>query len=239
MSLLRRLVRRLGYDLVPARKAKALPAQLDLALKRAGIDLVLDVGANVGQYARARREWGYAGRILSFEPQPLAHAELMRHAAADPGWEVAPAMALGAEAGEVEIEISAASDMSSILPQSDLLRRISPTSRVTGRQRVALERLDRVALPYLGKADRLFLKVDTQGYESRVLDGAAGLMPRLHGVQLELPLVRCYEGEPDALAMIERLAGEGFAPHLVLPGYFERTLARQLQADVVFMRDDE
>lgn len=238
MSPLRRLVRRLGYDLVPARKAKALPAQLDLALGAARIDLILDVGANVGQYARERRVWGYAGRILSFEPQSVAHAELSRQAASDPGWTVVPRLALGAASGEVEIELSEESDMSSILPQSDLLRRISPTSEIKGRERVALERLDVAAVPHLGAERRLFLKVDTQGYESRVLDGAAGLMDRIQGVQLELALVGCYEGEPDACAMIGRMKALGFAPHLVFPGYFERRLARQLQVDVVFLRDD-
>jgi FkbM family methyltransferase len=238
MSPLRRLARRLGYDLVPVRKAKALPAQLALALEAARIDMILDAGANVGQYARERRGWGYAGEILSFEPQPLAHAELCRHAAPDPGWTVAPPLALGATSGEVEIELSAESDMSSILPQSELLRRISPTSKIEGRERVTLERLDKAAVPYISPGQRLFLKIDTQGYESRVLDGAAGLMDRIQGVQLELSLVGCYEGEPDACAMIERMEALGFSVHLIFPGYFERKLARQLQVDVVFMRDD-
>lgn len=218
-------------------KPKDPKVQLNLVLEAAGIDLILDVGANVGQYALARRAHGYRGRILSFEPLSEAHAELERRAAGDPAWQVMPRMALGRATGEVEIEVSAESDMSSVLPQSDLLRRVSPTSRILGREAVPLRRLDEVAVSHIRQEERLFLKVDTQGSEAAVLDGAAGLIPRLAGVQLELPLVPCYEGEAELVPMLQRMAALGFAPHLVLPGYFERKLARHLQVDVVFMRD--
>ena len=235
MTPLRRLARRLGYDLVPLRKAKDPARQLDLVLARAGITVVLDVGANTGQYARRLRAGGYAQRIVSFEPLEGAHAALLAAAKADPRWEIAPRMALGARDGLVEIEVAAESDMSSILPQNDLLRRISPTSRVTAREQVAIARLDDLALRYLGAEDRAFLKVDVQGYEAQVLDGASGLLPRLSGIQLELSLAPLYEGETGFREMLDRMVELGFEPRLILPGYFERKIARQLQVDVVFM----
>lgn len=236
MSLLRRLVRGLGYDLVPRRKAKALPAQLIAVLEHFGVTCVLDVGANRGQYAARLRQWGYSGRIVSFEPQAEAHAALGTRAAGDPGWEVAPRMAIGEHEAAIELEVSAESDMSSLLPQSALLRRISPSSRVLRRESVPVRRLDHAAVPYLRPDDRLFVKSDTQGYEAKVLDGTTGLLGRVAGVQLELSLVPLYEGEDDLRAMLDRLAALGFVPYLFLPGYFERKLARQLQVDGVFMR---
>lgn len=66
-----------------------------------GIDVVLDVGANVGQYAARLRQGGWSGRIVSFEPLPDAHATLEAAAAPDALWEVAPRMALGASTGTV------------------------------------------------------------------------------------------------------------------------------------------
>jgi FkbM family methyltransferase len=236
MTPLRRLARALGYDLTPRRKARAPQAQLVAVLERFGVSCVLDVGANVGQYAAGLREWGYRGRIVSFEPLAGAHAALEKRAARDPGWQVAPRMALGASDGEVEIERSAESDMSSILPQNALLREISPSSRVAGHERVPLHRLDAAAAGHVRPADVPFLKIDTQGYEPEVLEGATALLARLAGVQLELALVPCYEGERDFRSMIDLMQGLGFEPHLFLPGYFERKLARQLQIDGVFMR---
>jgi FkbM family methyltransferase len=237
MTPWQRLARRLGYDLIPRTKARPLQAQLIAVLERFQITAVLDVGANAGQYGSALREWGYAGRIVSFEPLAEAHRRLTRRAAADPAWRVAPRMAIGDRDGEVEIEVSAESDMSSVLPQTELLRRISPTSRVVGRETVPLRRLDGLAEEWLATDDAAFLKVDTQGFEAQVLAGARRTLERLRGVQLEMALVSCYEGERDFRLVLDDLAVAGFAPFLFIPGYFERKLARQLQIDGVFMRE--
>jgi FkbM family methyltransferase len=236
MTPLQRLAHRLGYDLTPRRKAKSPDAQLVALLKHFGITCVLDVGANVGQYGARLRAWGYPGRIVSFEPQAGSHAALERRAAADAAWQVAPPMALGARAGEVELEVSAESDMSSILPQSALLRQVSPSSAMVRRETVPLRRLDDVAGSYLAADDRVFLKIDAQGYEIEVLAGAVRLLERLAGIQLELALVPLYEGERPFRVMLDELSALGFEPYLFLPGYFERKLARQLQIDGVFMR---
>jgi FkbM family methyltransferase len=236
MTPMQRLARRLGYDLTPRRKAKPLEAQLAAVLERFAIACVLDVGANAGQYGSMLRAWGYRGRIVSFEPVAAAHARLELRAAADPDWQVAPRIALGAKDGEATIEVSADSDMSSILPQTELLRRLSASSRVVGRERVPIRRLDGLAKEYVNHGERTFLKVDTQGFEAEVLAGARELLPRLQGIQLELSLVRCYEGERDFRELIDDLARAGFSPWLFLPGYFEHKLARQLQLDGVFMR---
>ena len=237
MTLLQRLARRLGYDLTLRKKARPHEAQLVAVLERFEISCVLDVGANVGQYAAMLREGGFGGRIVSFEPLADAHATLARRAAADPRWQVAPRMAIGDRDGEVELEVSAESDMSSILPQSELLRRISPSSAVLRRERVPLARLESAAQPFLAPEDRIFLKIDTQGFEPQVLKGAGSLMGRLWGLQLEMSLVSCYEGEVGFRTMLDRLAAAGFEPYLFIPGYFERKLGRQLQLDGVLMRE--
>jgi FkbM family methyltransferase len=237
MTPFQRLARRLGYDLTPRKKAKPLEPQLIAVLERFEIDCVLDVGANSGQYGSLLREWGYRRRIVSFEPLAGAHARLERRAAADPDWRVAPRMALGERDGEATIEVAAESDMSSILPQTELLRQISPSSRVIGHERVPIRRLDGLAADYLEPDERVFLKIDTQGFEAQVLAGARRLLPRLSGVQLEMSLVRCYEGERDFRELMADLADAGFGPYLFFPGYFEHKLARQLQVDGVFMRE--
>jgi FkbM family methyltransferase len=237
--MLARLARRLGYDLLPRAKVKHPQAQLQLILERGGFDAVIDVGANIGQYAGRLREWGWRGPIVSFEPLPEAHARLTEAAAGDAGWTVAPRMALGAAEGRAMLEVSAESDMSSLLPQNELLGRISPSSLVTGRVEVPVARLDRVGL--LGRSDwrRLFLKLDVQGFEPAVIEGAGGLWPRIHGIQIELAVLPVYEGELGWQAMLARLSDLGFEPHLFIPGYFSRSLARLVQMDGVFLRRPE
>jgi FkbM family methyltransferase len=222
---------------VTGEKPRTGPAQLAAVLAHERIDAVIDVGANAGQYGLMLRREGYAGPILSFEPLPGPRAALAAAAAADPLWQLAPPMALGAADGEVVIERSAESDMSSILPQSSLLQTLSPTSAIVERRHVALARLDGLADLLDSAWRRLHLKVDVQGYEPQVLDGAAGLLERIATAQLELALCPVYAGELSYRVMLDRMAALGFAPALVLPGYFERKLARMLQIDVVFARD--
>ena len=219
--------------LVSRKKPRDPLDQLAAILRHQATDLVLDVGANRGQYARMLREHGYRGRIRSFEPLPEPHAELSRAASADPLWEVEARLALGDVDGKVTIERSLESDMSSVLPQSTLLREISPSSAITERLEVEARRLDTLGL---GSLNRGHLKIDVQGFEPQVLDGATGILDRLASVQLEMALLPVYKGEIAWREIVDRLDHLGYDLHLVIPGYFERKLARQLQIDGVFVR---
>ncbi len=216
-------------------KPKDLDRQLVLALEGAAVDRVLDVGANVGQYARRLRAAGWRGDILSFEPLPAAHAVLQAAAAGDPAWGVAPAVAVGAAAGVGELERSRESDMSSLRPQTERLRQLSPSSAVAETLEVDVRRLDALVTPRAA-GERLFLKIDVQGGEDAVLDGVGPLWARLVGIQLELALTRLYDGERGYLETCTRLESLGFHLALVLPGYFDGKARRQLQFDGVFLR---
>ena len=227
MTPLQRLARRLGYDLTPRRKAKATRTpSWSPCSSIFGSRCVLDVGANVGQYGALLREWGYPGRIVSFEPQAEAQRALERRAAADPDWQVAPRMALGARDGEVELEVSAESDMSSILPQGALLRRLSPSSAVVRKETVPLRRLDGVAGAYLAdRGPRRSSRSTRRATRPQVLAGAAGLLERLAGIQLEMALVPLYEGERPFRAMLDRARGARLRA-LAVPARLFRAQAR-------------
>jgi FkbM family methyltransferase len=236
---LRHLAAAAGYDLVPRRKPREPLAQLVHTLGLFGVGAVIDVGANEGQYATALRAHGWAGPILSVEPILEVHARLAALAADDrPGPCCRRWRSARRTAARRSLEVSAESDMSSLLPQGELLRRISPTSAVARRVAVPLRRLDRLDLPLPAEADRrLFLKLDVQG-ASHGSRGCVRLMPRVAGLQVEMALVALYEGESLWQDTVARLADAGFALHLLIPGYYERKLGRQLQVDGVFYRRD-
>ena len=205
-------------------------------LEHHGITVVLDVGANVGQYATRLRQGGWPGRIVSFEPLPTARAALEQAAATDPLWEVAPPMALGASAGTVTLNVSAESDMSSTLPFLPEMADLLDSAAYTGTETVPLARLDGVFGQYAVDNDQVLLKIDTQGTESAVLEGASGILDRIQGIQLELSIRPVYEGERGYLDMIAALQGLGFEPALFIPGYFNHRTARLISMDGVFLR---
>ena len=201
------------------------------------IDLVLDVGANVGQYARHLREFGYRGKIVSFEPLSSAHSKLIAASKKDPLWEVAPRTAIGNRDGNIKINIAKNSFSSSALPILDSHLNAAPESAYIDSEIVDLHKLDSIAPRYIeGHAKSTYLKVDVQGFESQVLEGAAGLLQKIKGVQLELSLVPLYEGEPLFRDMLDKLDQFGYDLYAVIPGFTDMKSGRLLQLDGIFFR---
>lgn len=216
--------------------SKTTPGKLVRVLNAASIDLFLDVGANVGQTGRSLRTAGYKGRIVSFEPVPSAHDALLQAAAGDVLWDVAPPMAIGDLDGEIAMNVSEASDMSSALQASDALMTALPNTKVRERLTVASHRLDTIVPDFLAGASSVFLKIDTQGFERSVLNGAPETLKRIKGLQMELSLFPLYEGEETYLPFLQELHALGMEPHMLVETNFSKPLNRQLQIDAVFMR---
>jgi hypothetical protein len=84
----------------------------------------------------------------------------------------------------------------------------------------------------------LFLKIDVQGFEPQVLEGAARLLDRTQGVQLELSLAPLYEGQTLFLPLVDWLAKKGFELWALIPGFIDNKTGRMLQVDGIFFRPD-
>jgi FkbM family methyltransferase len=217
--------------------AQAAAIQLVSTLRKFKIDLVLDVGANTGQFGSEIRYYGYTGKIVSFEPLSHAYSNLVRTIAGDPQWEAHPPCALGNENGETMINIAGNSQSSSILPMLETHRNAAPESAYKGTERVAIKTLDFVVGEYVKDARAPFLKIDTQGYEWQVLDGARETLPHIKGLLVELSLVPLYEGQYSWRELIDRLKDEGFALWALRPGFIDQRQGRTLQVDGVFYRN--
>ena len=225
----RRLVRTLGFDVERKR-----PVLVDF-LHEHGVGTVLDVGANVGQYARRLRQWGYRRRIISFEPLAAACETLRNNAARDPMWDVCE-FGLGAEDRAGTIHVSEASVFSSIFAARAELHAAYPSARAVSTQEIALRRLDSLfeELPREGGA--VFLKIDAQGYEREVLRGAKRTLPSVVGVQLELSLTPLYEGETTLADMVRMMEDHGFRMVLIEPVAYDPHSHSLLQVDCIFFR---
>ncbi|HUQ50325.1 MAG TPA: FkbM family methyltransferase [Terriglobales bacterium] len=200
------------------------------------ISIVLDVGANAGQFARSLRMAGYTGRIVSFEPMSALHNRLVRLARNDSTWIIAPAKAIGDSNGQLELKISADTVSSSLLEMLPAHIQAEPDSRYVGTETVKVERLDSAAAEFLKSTDRIFVKIDVQGYEEQVLMGAPELLKRASGLMLELCLVPCYKDQMLFESMLNRLTSLGFEMWNLYRGTRDPQSARLLQVDAVFFR---
>ena len=202
-------------------------------MEQCGVDLVLDVGANAGQYASSLRSEGFRGEIISFEPLSAAFATLQRHCDEDDAWSCCN-VALGNEDGEAQINISANSYSSSLLPVHDWTVAAEQAVAYVGQETVAVRRLDGL-LDALTDAKRIFLKIDTQGFESRVIEGARAISGRIAMVQLELAWKPSYEGQAKLDEITDLMSSLGFEPVHIMPGWVDKAgILREI--DVVFGR---
>jgi FkbM family methyltransferase len=197
-----------------------------------GVDCVLDVGANEGQFAAMLRESGYEGRIVSFEPLAESYDKLLAAAAGDPFWSTRQ-LALGDRAGTITLNVTASKDVVSVLAPQEWWSEQWVGARVERTVEAAATTLDDLAreIPY----QRLFLKIDTQGYDLRVLAGARALLERVVGVQVEMSSVALYEGMPDYIETLQAMRDIGFAPSAVFPVLSDERL-RAIELDGVFVR---
>jgi FkbM family methyltransferase len=235
-TIVRQAILAAGFDLHRLSPSSIPAFRLLKALDRFEVDLVLDVGANVGQFASELRSVGYRGNLASFEPLSAAHSALSEVAGRDPKWHVHPRVAIGDHDGEIEINIAGNSVSSSVLPMMESHSSAAKGSAYVGVESVPLRRLDSVAPEYLAKFRRPFLKIDTQGFEWQVLDGARETLPRMQGVLCELALVPLYEGGRLWMDMIQRLAAEGFTLWSIQKGFTDPRDGRTLQVDAAFFR---
>lgn len=215
-----------GYEL------SRTPSAQDFLSSRQ-VDLVLDVGANLGQYARGLRSHGYKGRIHSFEPIKAVYEKLAASASADEGWDVSNC-AVGAAPGCADINVSDYTVYSSIRPTTDLGTDFSRHAKVVRVESVEVVTLDSFAIR---AAQAIFLKIDTQGYEREVLAGARELLKRCVGLQLELPVEHLYKDVwsfNEALAYLDNI---GFVPaQFRMVNALHDDKASALEFDVIFRR---
>lgn len=204
-------------------------------LTNLGIGTVIDIGANIGQYAGALREIGYKGEIISFEPLSDAYAELSKRAKADPKWR-AFHCAIGAEDGEAAINVSGNSTSSSLLPMLDMHVRNEPRSRYVRTERIKVSTLV-TALQELFPFDRrIYLKIDTQGYEQQVIQGAGPRLQQVEVLECELSFVPLYAGQCLFQDMLKLIGESGFSPVHFEPVFSDVKTGYCLQMNGLFVR---
>ena len=164
-TVLKKIAKRMGFDVKRITPSTSNDLRTRLLLDHHKIGLVLDVGANAGQYASSLRESGYRGKIISFEPLSTMYSVLERASRTDPLWVIASRTAIGNIDGEIEINISENSYSSSVLGILDAHLDAAPKSAYIGSEAVKISKLDTLANDYIKDNDQLiYLKMDVQGF---------------------------------------------------------------------------
>jgi len=228
-----------GYKLVKKRKLdQPIEQHLMDLFKRCAINCVIDVGANVGRYGALLRNGGYRGRIVSFEPAAIPFAKLERVSRDDPSWQ-ALRLGLGSKAELKLLNQMESSAFSSFHQPNDYgSERFKTVIQVRDTENVSVTTLTR-AWPEIiaGIAEpRVFLKLDTQGFDLEVFKGAHDVLDLVYGLQSEISLKPIYDGVPDLIETLTEFRDHRFE----ITGFFPLTRDKEslaiIECDCVLQR---
>ncbi len=217
---------KIGYTIVPNWMLDTYPAvrYMRRLFKLLSVDLVLDVGANQGQYHDFLRDQvGYRNQIISFEPVPHLAASLKRKAANSRHWQV-DGRALGSGAGTLAFNVMRNTEMSSFLQpdHSSVGTLLQDHNKIENTIDVEVTSIDAILPGLMTKhaSRNVYLKIDTQGFDLEVLKGAEGSLPGLVALQTEASVIPLYAGMPRYHEVIEFLEDRGFIVSGIFPNNF-------------------
>jgi FkbM family methyltransferase len=207
-------------------------------LEQYAVDAVFDIGANSGMSGEFFRNIGFRGRIVSFEPVAACFRALQQKATGDPLW-LCENAAIGDREGEAEINVTGAGGAaSSLLRMTPEVTRRAPELAVVGRERVRMTTLDAAARKHYPSGDRLFLKLDVQGYERPLLEAACEALDRVVGMRIELSLIQSYDGAALLGDMIPFLGRLGFRLAGIDPAWSDPRTQEVFELDGMFVRTE-
>jgi len=211
MKLHRKIAKLFGYELIKTRKHPSTNSHMINLINHYDIDLVIDVGANNGQFGRMLRAEGYQGDIHSFEPVSSTFNELKRSCESDDKWFIHQ-IALSDEVGQAEVNVTESSDLSSFLEPNEFGKSKYEKIKVLRTETVELNTLENFLkenIPDVAKR-KIFLKMDTQGYDLKVFKGAEGVFDNIYCVLSEISLISIYSGMPHYLDALKIYEDAGF-----------------------------
>ncbi|MES9962711.1 MAG: FkbM family methyltransferase [Candidatus Sedimenticola sp. 20ELBAFRAG] len=233
---IRRLLWRVGYDISRFDSTSHPLARRKALLESYDIQLILDVGANIGQFSeQMRNDIGYTGDIISFEPLSSEFEILKDKAANDKKWK-AINCAIGDAEGKTTINIAGNSYSSSILNMLESHEKSAPDSKYVGQDTVDIRTLDSIMDDLSTNGTNIYLKIDTQGFESKVIKGAETALNRIDTIQLEMSLIPLYEDELLFNDLYSILCSKGYTLVAIEPGFSDSNSGQMLQIDGIFHR---
>jgi FkbM family methyltransferase len=210
-----------------------------LLCEKFGLNCVIDVGAHRGEYGGLLRQAGYTGRIVSFEPVGENFLQLQETSAKDDAW-YTHHMALGDADERLEINVNVGTETSSFLkPSSYGQEKFRGKLGTNKTEKVEVRLLDSVIKECISgiKQPRVFLKIDAQGYDMKVIQGAEKSLPMIAGLQMELAVQRIYEGMLDYRECIEQLNRMGYLLSAVFPVRIDDSM-RLIEMDCIMVHNN-
>lgn len=157
------------------------------------IHTFIDIGSYVGEYIDLSRLLFPKASIYAFEPLRDCYENLLIKTA-DMNAVKIYNLALGDKNATTVIHRSSYAPSSSLLPMADLHKKAFPFSSGSSEEKIQVKTLDSV-LKNVSLKPNIFMKIDTQGFEDKVIRGGRRVLRQTAVVQLEVSFAVLYEGQ--------------------------------------------
>lgn len=226
-----------GLEITKSNSNQNLYLDLASVAAKRNIDLILDIGANLGQFKTQIRSHGFKGKIISFEPLSGAHKILEKISKSDNLWTIYPRTAVGSFTGEIDINISKNLYSSSILKITEKHLSAESNANYIDAEKVNIYTLNDIYRKLRNESNFL-IKIDTQGYEWEVIEGASEIIKKDYckGILCELSLDELYEGQKLWIEIVAFLEEKNFKLWSIYPGFSDKKNNKLLQLDALFLK---
>jgi FkbM family methyltransferase len=210
-KVIKNILRTSGYS-VKKVAIDNIDENLRVLFKALDVNCVLDVGAHFGEYGQSLRDLGYKNKIISFEPLKSNFDILSNKAKNDANWDVYN-FALGRTNSKSVINVSNDTVFTSFLnPTEYSSEQFGIKTHIARHETVDIFTLDSVFKKCCDGVSepKVFLKLDTQGYDLEVVAGAKDSLRNIIGIQSEVSVKKIYEEMPDWLNAIALYRSIGY-----------------------------
>ncbi len=228
---LRRIVNKCGIDITKYRNQKD---SFD-GISSYGIKTVIDIGANIGQFAQEAREKIPGAQIYSFEPLPQTYKTLVKNMSSDPLWKGFN-YGLGSVSQEMRITLNPHSPSSSLLEKSEFMEAVFPHTQGGTIENIQMRTLDSMAQDMMIEGP-LLVKLDVQGYESEVIKGGIQIISKARIILIEASFFALYKTQPLFDDIYTPLRSLGFSYHGSLQTKRNPKTGENLFEDAIFIKN--
>lgn len=230
IHILRKWIQKTGFDIHRFRPG----AQKMDVLRHLGINTVLDIGANKGQFASEIRSILPQATIHSFEPLKDCFKVLENKFTHDHHF-YAYNYALGDTDTAVSMHKNDYTPSSSILEMSDNHKTLFPHTTQSSLEMISIKKLDDIA-PTLHLEKNILIKIDVQGFEDKVISGGINTFTQCDAILIENSFVTLYENQPLFSDIYKTLTSLGFEYRGALQEKINREDGSIISEDSLFIK---
>lgn len=205
-----------------------------------GPKVVLDIGANIGDYSRLVLETLPEARVFSFEPLRESLTTLERLSSEFGDRAVAVGLGVGNKVQDLEIHFDpGATTHASFSPEAADVPYVSNAETRT----ISVTTLDAFAESHLDGQTVDFIKIDTEGFEAEVLQGAQDMLVRHRPMAVQIEFNWHHMFRSHSLHYLSRYLN-GYELFQLVPGGMARRDAKDPLSNLfafsnfVFLRAD-